>query len=321
MGGPLDGDQAIVHVCQAAMLSGPPIQSKGEFEMSNTVYHMITDRINELLSAGVIPWRKPWVNRGNVAVNWVTQKPYRGINTFLLDGGEYATMKQINDVGGRVKKGEKSHIVVFWTWLHVKDKDTGAETEEKIPFLRYYRVFEINTQCVGMESRRPPAPEFEHNPIEEAEKIVRSYSQVPIQIGGNKAAYQPAFDRILAPSLTDYPVKEEYYSTLFHELIHSTGHATRLSRPGIVQFDKFGSERYSKEELIAEMGAAMLCGMAGIAEVTLPNSAAYIAGWLRALKGDPKLVVQAAGAAQKAADYVLGIEYSQRAQEEVEPVA
>lgn len=270
--------------------------------MSEKVYEMVTNRIIELLEKGVVPWRRPWKNGG--AVSWKTQRPYRGINIFLLEPGEYATIKQINEAGGKVKKGERGHIVVFWTWLEKEEKDKGEL--EKIPFLRYYRVFEINKQCEGLSSKRNDQI-FEHDPIEEAERICAGYVNAPdMRHGSGRAFYRPADDVVSVPPLSDYAKAEEYYSTLFHELVHSTGHSSRLKRSGITELASFGDESYSKEELIAEIGAAMLCGVAGINNSTIENSAAYVGSWLRKLKEDKRLIVQAAAQAQKAADYVLG---------------
>ncbi|WNC17936.1 zincin-like metallopeptidase domain-containing protein [Brevibacillus brevis] len=273
--------------------------------MSQKIYEMVTERIMKMLEQGVIPWRRPWVV--NAAVSWKTQTPYRGINTLLLPAGEYATWKQITEAGGHVKKGEKAHIVVFWRWLEVEDEETGDK--EKVPFLRYYSVFEINTQCEGLESKRGEIS-FEHDPIAEAENIVNGFADAPeIYFSSGRAYYVPAKDYISVPPINDYPKKEEYYSTLFHEMIHSTGHKNRLNRPGIETVAAFGDEVYSKEELVAEIGAAMLCAKAGIDNSTIENSASYIGSWLRALKNDKKLVVQAAGLAQKGVDYILGVKY------------
>lgn len=269
------------------------------------VYQIVTDRIIEKLEKGIAPWRRPW-NASGIAVNWKTQKPYRGINTLLLEPGEYATFNQIKEAGGKVRKGAQSEIVVFWKWLEKEDEDTGETV--KIPFLRYYRVFEINTQVEGLQSKREVV-EYDHNPIEEAEKIFKGYMNAPsYTFNSGRAYYRPSMDQVNVPPLKDFEIAEEYYSTLFHEMIHSTGHRSRLNRPGIENVAAFGSESYSKEELIAEMGSAMLCAMAGIDNSTIQNSANYIGGWLRALKNDKRLVVQAAGQAQKAADYILGVD-------------
>ena len=270
-----------------------------------SVYEIITQKIISKLEAGTGAWRKPWNNYQ--AVNWQSQRPYRGINTMLLNQGEYATFKQISEVGGKVKKGQKANLVVFWKWIVKEDQKTGEK--EEFPLLRYYNVFEINTQCEGLQSKRE-AKEFQHNPIEEAEQIKEGYRDgPPLSFGPGRAYYRPSTDTISIPPLKDYEKPEEYYSTMFHEMIHSTGHVSRLKRPGITQSNSFGSEPYSKEELIAEMGAAMLCGVTGIDNSTLDNSASYIASWLRKLKEDSRLVVIAAAQAQKAADYIQGIEH------------
>ncbi|WP_160037206.1 ArdC family protein [Paenibacillus sp. An7] len=258
-----------------------------------------------MLAAGVVPWRRPWVVSG--AVNWITQRPYRGINTLLLPPGEYATYKQITEAGGSVK-GAKSQIVVFWRWLEKEDADTGEA--EKIPMLRYYRVFDIK-DCKGIKSKRKEIS-FDHDPIAEAEAIVDGYADAPpIGFTSGRAYYMPSPDRVSVPPIQDYPKAEEYYSTLFHELIHSSGHQSRLNRPGIEEYAAFGDENYSKEELIAEIGAAMLCATCGIDNSTIENSAAYIQSWHRKLKNDPTLIVKAAGQAQKATDYILGTTFDE----------
>jgi antirestriction protein ArdC len=270
-----------------------------------SVYDMITEKIIEKLEKGVIPWRKPWINGG--AVNWKTQKAYRGINTFLLDAGEYATFNQIKEAGGKIKKGEKSHMVVFWKWLEKEDKESGEI--EKIPYLRYYRVFEINTQVEGLQSKRQETT-FDHNPIEKAEDIYKGYINAPdYTFQSGKAVYYPTFDRINCPPMKDFPIVEEYYSTLFHEMVHSTGHKSRLDRAGITTHNvAFGDEVYSKEELVAELGSSMLCGIAGIDNHTLDNSASYIQSWLRVLKNDRTLIISASQQAQKAVDYIHPLE-------------
>ncbi|MEK5394044.1 zincin-like metallopeptidase domain-containing protein [Margalitia sp. FSL K6-0131] len=276
--------------------------------MSN-VYELVTEKIIEKLEEGVIPWRKPWTNAN--AVNWKTQKPYRGINTMLLEPGEYATFKQIKEAGGKVKKGAKGHIVVFWKWIEKENEESNKI--EKIPFLRYYKVFEINSQVEGLESKRSTET-YEHNPIEKAEAIFKGYINCPdYTFNPGQAVYYPTLDVINCPPLKDFKVAEEFYCTLFHEMVHSTGHKSRLERKGITnQAVAFGDEVYSKEELIAEMGASFLCNVAGIDTITIENSAAYIQSWLRALKDDKTMVVKAASQAQKATDYILGISFQEQ---------
>ncbi|WP_449241446.1 ArdC family protein [Desulfoscipio gibsoniae] len=272
--------------------------------MSQIVYEIVTEKIINKLEQGVIPWRQPWSSIGT-AISWKTQKPYRGINAFLLEPGKYITFKQAQEAGGRIKKGSKSQMVVFWKLLEKENLETGEI--EQIPLLRYYKVFNVKTQCEGVENKQKDSEEFNHDPIESAEQILRQYKDAPkIKEAPGRAFYRPSSDMVSVPSISDYKVPEEYYSTLFHELIHSTGHKKRLNRPSFARVQKFGSEDYSKEELVAEFGAAMLCGIARIDNSTLPNSVAYIQSWLRKLKNDNKLVVQAAAQAQKAADYIQG---------------
>lgn len=271
-----------------------------------TVYEIVTQQILDKLDKGVVPWHQPWDNNG--AINWGTGKPYRGINAILLDPGEYATFNQIDKAGGKVKKGSKSHLVVFWKF-YKKESEEGEETEIKGALMRYYRVFNILTQCEGLESKRKIINR-NNDPIEEAENIVKGYKNGPeIIFAPGRAFYRPASDEISVPHINDYPLPEEYYSTLFHEMGHSTGHKDRLNRSGIESIAAFGSDLYSKEELIAEIASAMLCGVAGIENKTLDNSAAYIKSWSEKLRQDSKLIVQAAGQAQKAADYIRGISY------------
>lgn len=216
--------------------------------MANSVYEIVTNKIIEKLEQGTVPWKKPWVNE-NAAVNWKTQKPYRGINTMLLDPGEYVTFKQVQEAKGKVKKGAKSEIVVFWKWIETENKDTGQK--EKIPLLRYYRVFNIN-QCEGIESKRQEEETFEHDPIEEAENIIKGYINSPsFSYNSGRAYYQPSIDHINIPPMKDFRQVEEYYSTFFHELTHSTGHTSRLKRSGITSATAhFGSEEYSQEVLL-----------------------------------------------------------------------
>src|SRR5260370_5452055 len=174
--------------------------------------------------------------------------------------------------------------------------------ERKSAFLRYYTVFNLE-QTEGLKAllRLPSA-----FPIESAEEIVKGTPNPPAFEQDFRAAYIPSRDTVTMPSRTAFRSQAEYYSTLFHELTHSTGHAKRLGREGIDKHQAFGSEDYSKEELVAEMGSAMLCGVAGIEQATIGNSAAYLRGWINRLKADSRLVISSARAAQEAADYIRG---------------
>lgn len=277
--------------------------------MSNKVYEIVTGKIIEKLEAGEIPWRKPWT--GGLPVNYVSRRPYSGINLMLLPGGgEYLTWNQIQKLGGHVKKGSKTLMVVFFKMLEDKEDE-----EKKIPYLRYYRVFKLE-DVEGIPSK---LEKIEHNPIEACEKVAGEFAEVPVKHdNSSRAYYTPSGDFVNVPGLSCFPIREEYYSTLFHELIHSTGHPARLNRfeagPG-AEAAKFGSESYSFEELVAEMGAGMLCGVCGIEGRTLDNSTAYVQGWLKALQNDKKMIVKAASKAQKAADYIQGIKKEEKKEE------
>ncbi len=279
--------------------------------MANKVYNIVTDRVLSLLEHGVVPWKRPWAG-GEPPANLVSKKPYRGINPFLLASTGYASpywlsYKQAQARGGNVRKGEKSTLVVFWKlWdKETRDAATGEKSSKRLPILRYYRVFNAE-QCDGIDAPKLETIDFE--PIERCEAVVADMPNPPtITHGEPRAFYRPLTDTVNMPQPEVFNSAPEYYSTLFHELTHSTGHVSRLRRPGIEALQPYGSSDYSREELVAEMGAAFLCGHCSIESATLDNSAAYINGWLRRLRSDPKLVVQAAGLAQRAADCIRGI--------------
>lgn len=279
------------------------------------VYDVINSRIMELLEQGTVPWRKPWNAQSNYPKNLVSGKKYQGVNVFMLACSEFSspywmTFKQCQDKGGHVIKGSKSCPVVFWKWLDRKDTEPVVgenSTNGKIPMLRFYSVFNLE-QTEGITT--PPAEEANNlfDPITKAEEIIANMPMKPdIRFGGNRAYYSPSLDYIQLPYQHTFDTIEEYYNTSFHELSHATGHQNRLARKSILEPSYFGSHEYSKEELVAEMGAAFLCGNCGIEASTLENSAAYIGGWLKALKNDKTLLVHAAAAAQKASDYILNI--------------
>ncbi len=275
-------------------------------------YQAVTDQIVAQLEAGTVPWRKPWSAQGG-AISLQTGKPYRGVNQLLLSLAPYAspywvTYKQAAARDAQVRRGEKSTLVVFWKQIEVKDSD-APNGKRRVPLLRYFRVFNAE-QCDGLDLPADDSATRDHTPLEACEKIAAGYRNGPrVEHGGDVACYSPFFDRVQLPVPSAFDSAESYYSTMFHELTHSTGHESRLNRDGIGAGHAFGSAEYSREELVAECGAAMLCGEAGIAPAVLDNASAYIANWLRVLKSDHKLVVQAAARAQRAADHILGIEW------------
>ncbi len=287
------------------------------------VFEIVTEQILSHLDKGIIPWKKPWTSKIRFPRNLVTGKLYRGINIWLLLASSYAspywlTFNQAKTLGGTIKKGEKSSIVVFWNFKEVEEvnKDTGELEKKNIPFLKYYRVFNV-LQCEGITY--PDQLEESHSyPIAEAEAIIEGYKGRPeIKHGFTKASYNPIEDVVKMPNKSAFVNQEEYFSVLFHEAIHSTGLETRLNRETFTTPAAFGSKSYAREELIAEMGAAYLCGISGIAHATIENSAAYIQGWRDSISKDSKLVVLAAAQAQKAVNYITGRQEEENHEDEV----
>jgi antirestriction protein ArdC len=270
-----------------------------------SVYEIITSRIVEELEKGQVPWRKPW--KTLPPVNLISKKPYRAINVFLLAlqgyGSQYwLTFNQAKQLGGNVRRGEHGTKIVSWKFDGYETETADGETERrKSAILRYYTVFNLE-QTEGLKALLTLPPAF---PIQSAEEIVKGMPNPPVFEQDARAAYIPSRDVVTMPSRTAFDSQAEYYSTVLHELTHSTGHAKRLAREGFDTPHKFGSESYSREELIAEIGSAMLCGVAGIEQSTLANFSSLPA-WISRLKADSKLVISAASAAQKAADYIRG---------------
>lgn len=270
------------------------------------IYKAVTDRIIAQFEQGVIPWHKPWVTAGQ-CISHATGKPYSLLNQMLLGKpGEYATFNQIRQAGGSVLRGEKAHMVVFWKWIITKHEETGEEKE--IPFLRYFNVFHID-QCEGVTAK------YMLRMLQKACAHARSASVIADYIArekvtirhesGDRAFYRPVTDVVVLPEVAQFHSTAEYYSTAFHELVHSTGHSTRLNR--LDNTACFGSEAYSKEELIAEIGAAALLNHVGLeTSGSFRNSAAYIQSGLQALRNDKRMIVSAAGKAEKAVQMILG---------------
>jgi antirestriction protein ArdC len=287
-------------------------------------YQVITDKIVAALEAGTVPWRKPWKSIGGFGpTSLSTGKEYRGINQLMLSMQSFAagygsihwgTYRQISELGGQVKKGETGTQVVLWKPF---EKEVDGKKERYL-MMRLFSVFNVeqaewtqgcDSKKGGWFGKKPTEPVITEadyvEPVAKAERIVAGMPNAPrIQHGGDRAFYSPLLDYIGMPPTAAFDSTEGYYSTLFHELVHSTGHESRVGREGIEAFAGFGSATYSKEELVAEMGAAYLCSEAGI-EPRIDQSAAYIASWLKVLKGDKKFVVSAAAGAGKATDYIL----------------
>ena len=286
--------------------------------LSNNLYEIVTSKIIEAMKNGVVPWRKPWSVNTLLPCNLKFNRPYRGINVLLLGLSPFAdhrwlTLKQANELGGKIKAGEKCTMVVFWKFPEKKEtpEDTEKEPQRLVPILRYFNVFNIE-QVDGLTV--PPVPDrgqlSEQNRVNRAELLATSMPNPPfIEEKGDQAWYQPESDVVRIPKLGQFETIDAYYATLYHELGHATGHPSRLNRSGVVGQIHFGSDGYSKEELVAELTSAFCCATVSLDNSLIEDSASYIQGWLSVLKAEPKVLVYAAAQAQKAADYIKGIVY------------
>lgn len=294
-----------------------------------SVYDIVTERILEQMQNGIIPWQNPVHGGFSGAVSYSTGRPYSIINQFVLGKpGEYATFLQVKNAGGKVKKGAKSKPVVFWKMLPYQKTDgvgvpvftsEGEADMKNIPYLRYYSVFHLD-DCEGIESKWDKKIENPVDPIAEAEAMFHEYMRRE-QVGfdeyrASNGKYSLTHDKIVMPLLEQFTDAAEYYSTAFHEAVHSTGHEKRLTR--FKPIDNRDIEKYSQEELIAEIGAAVILNRLGIeTKSSIKNNAAYIQNWMQALKNDTKLVVLAAGKAEKAVRLIVNEQSEESEESEV----
>lgn len=288
------------------------------------IYQEVTETVIKALEEGTVIWQCSW-NQSGFPKNFLTNTLYRGWNVFILNfhafkcsypTSNYLTYKQAIQLGGGIKKGEKGVKIIYWATINKKDdnNDGNGEVKEKdekkavklVP--KVYTVFNIaQTEGIKYEvAEQVKLTSFEK--IENCENLIKGMPLPPmINFNGDMAYYHLLNDMVVVPPLSKSISAEEYYSTLFHELAHSTGHSKRLNRKELLEHDGFGKTNYAKEELTAEMTAAYLCAIAGISQPTIANSAAYIDSWLKALKNDKSLIIKAASQAQKAADYILSL--------------
>jgi antirestriction protein ArdC len=271
------------------------------------IYKMVTDQIISLMDSGRIPWNEPYLTSGEMPRNLVSNKEYRGINRWLLwkkfESPYYISFKQVNELGGRIKKGEHGSVVVWWNVSKVEDKETKEIVNRY--YLRYYRVWNVS-QCEGLKHKRLTQKDNGNEELIAPKEIVANMPNRPEIKSSNKgyAYYVPTTDKVHIGSVKQFKTSEAYHATLFHELIHSTGHSTRLDRE-LNGFSETTKQEYSREELVAEFGSAFLCEVSGISKPTIKNAAAYIQHWKSFLESDSKAVVLAASRAEKAADYIL----------------
>ncbi|MBK8483854.1 MAG: DUF1738 domain-containing protein [Saprospiraceae bacterium] len=291
--------------------------------ITSNLYEEVTNKIISLIEQGVAPWRRTWSTYG-LARNYGTKHIYTGINLVLMNNTihlipYFMTFKQVKEYDGQIRKGAKAEKVIFFDVFYKDGNDVSLTKEvalnrrkngEKIQiikFIKYYSVFNIE-DIEGIEFE---IPEIELKPNEKialCEAIIENMPKRPElrQIDANRACYAPELDFVNMPSIKQFESAEYYYATFFHELTHATGHASRLAREEVMNPQKFGSMHYSKEELVAEMGASFLCSSVQIDyDNIVENNAAYLAGWLKVLKEDSKFIFKVSSEAQKAADYIL----------------
>lgn len=285
--------------------------------MGKSVYQIVTDRIVEQMNKGIVPWQRPWHGTQDGAISYTTGKPYSLLNQLLLGkGGEWLTFNQIVQLGGKLKKGAKSGIVTFCK-SYIKEIKGETEEDETTTLnkycLRYYNVYHLD-DVEGIDSKLSIEGEnVQHEPIKVAENVINEYTarnglKFQNDKPSNRAFYRPTLDEVVVPMMEQFDEIAEYYSTFFHELTHSTGHRDRLNRKGFEPgaMVAFGSETYSQEELVAEIGSAMCLNKVGIeCDKAFKNSIGYLQGWLKALKNDPKMIVFASAQAEKATKYIF----------------
>ena len=299
------------------------------------ICQQVTGYIIEALDQGNIPWFKPWTTHSieGLPSNYDSKNEYHGSNIFTLNAiqmakgylfNKWVTYKGAMNLGGHVSKGEKGYTIVFWKFIEkTKVLENGEEETKTIPFLRTHTVFNVE-QCENIPMPEKPKKKTGRKlqPLKEAQHVIDNYykkESVELVVKeSNRAFYSPSQDMVVVPTmdqcvakckdrgLTTAEGKAHYYSTLFHETAHSTGHKSRLARKGIMDLNFFGSHEYTKEELVAEMSAVSLCHVTGVDTASvIENTKAYCAGWSDKLKREPKWIVWAGSRVEKAVDYIL----------------
>jgi antirestriction protein ArdC len=297
-------------------------------------YQVINDHLVSMIeNCGELPWQRPWAMAYGKQQQGFDGHIYRGSNWLITEitaqAREYTdprwlTEKKIKELGGELIDGAKPTPICWWYKRnYTKEDDDGEEQLKSYLTLKVWHVYNV-AQVTGVDIEPFPEPEDlthawaleDHEKVAKIGEIVRAMPNRPtVEFGGDRAYYMPSSDVVRIPEKERFENPEEWATALTHELGHSTGHKSRLKRKGITDLllNPFGSEAYSKEELIAELTAAYVCGTAGIVtQGAYRNSAAYLKSWLKALKDDPKMLIMASAQAQKAADYILG-RYEKRA--------
>ncbi len=281
------------------------------------IYEMITQQLTTKIERAIkeksdFKWVKEW-SGADEPMNLVSNKPYKGINNLLLSCSEFEnpyflTFNQIKALGGNLKKGSKSMQVVFWNISNYQKDEDGELVDSKSFFLKYYNVFNVeqveNLNHKRLRELKTDSNKIEFTDIEKIEDFVKRYG-IAVKHEKQVACYKPYNDIINMPVKNSFRSVDNYYYTLFHELVHSTGHKSRLDR--LNKTAAFGSEDYSKEELCAELGSAFLSSDFKL-NVKQENTVSYLKGWLQALKNDTKLLISASSKARKAVEYLYQVQ-------------
>ena len=277
--------------------------------MGNSITAIVTDQVIEGLKKGRIPWRKEWEEGATTPHNFTTGHAYRGINVLLAH--EYcqrhqwqhplfASYKQIASAGGQVIRGSKANIITYYKVGERKEEDENGEIITKKSFvLRYYNVFNVEQTDMQAEDY---IKTFAHESDTTAEELLHRHQPTIKPLTSANPCYIPSTDVIELPGLDLYKQQQDYYSVAFHELTHWSGHQSRLNR--LLSPLESNKQSYSKEELIAEMGANMLSFECKLKTAVPDNSIAYIQSWLKSLQDNPNMVIQASSKAQQAFDYL-----------------
>ena len=296
---------------------------------------MVTDTIVAALEAGTNPWQRPWTGIAGSAMphNCITGHEYRGVNVPYLwvvqdsmgyPTAQWLTFKQCKKAGGHVRKGEKSTMIIFTKPIFIKDDNAkaGEEKKKKIFMLRTFPVFNIaQTDEAKLPKRELPDEEDDVTPSDEI--IVHNVQAfmkdagVEVKYNGGRAFYAPKTDHVELPQVKSFKTVEGFAATALHETVHWTGHEKRLGRVGITGFTTFGSEGYAFEELVAEIGAAMLCNLHQVSS-EMPNHASYVQSWIKALKNDHGLIFKASRLSAFAVEYLVPELAEKRAKEQAE---
>lgn len=279
-----------------------------------TPQEVMNEKFIEILEKGSIPWRQPWQSRKKgLAENIVSNKKYTGCNFFItnlqeFNSAKWGTYKQFKKLGGNVKKGEKGTPIIFYTRIEKENKDNEKENDKSsIPYCKLSYIFNLD-QVDGIQIDEKQKIKLKnHDPIEFCENVIKEFPLgfPKAQYKEDRAFYRPSTDTINMPEQGLFSKIQDYYHTYFHESVHATGHENRLKREGVINSNYFGNELYSKEELIAELGASYLSAHCEIDNDIIENSSSYIAGWLKLLKENPRYITQCSAKAWQAYQYLI----------------